>query len=49
MDNSVNCITPFSELSFREFGTKYDMITRILYKIALFKALEIYLSMNILR
>jgi len=22
MDNSVNCITPLSELSFREFGTK---------------------------
>ena len=50
MDNSVNCITPLSELSFREFrnsmfltalknfcrnswwfGTKYDIITRILY------------------
>ena len=31
MDNSVDCIICFSELSFREFGTNNAVITRILY------------------
>ncbi len=32
MDNSVDYVTLFSELSIREFWTNYNLITRILYK-----------------
>ena len=31
MDNSVNLVTSFRELSFREFGTICNIIIRILY------------------